>query len=289
MDATLVGEGRSTDVRLVVVRRLVGDLGDRPRELGEGRQVAAARGRERELRLEGQVGEDADHVRVPAALAIAVDRRLDVADAGLDRGDRVGDRELGVVVGVDAPGQRRDRAVAALDGRPRLADDLDELSCQGAAIRVAQDERAGAARHRRAKRRERVLAIGSVAVEEVLRVVHELAALVDDQADALGDHVEILLRARAQDLDHVQQPALAEDRHDRRLGPDQLTQVRVGLGLVRAMARRAEGGELRRPPRGLPGEPEELDILRVRPRPATLHVRQPVLVEDPGHPELVGE
>ena len=142
-------------------------------------------------RLEREVGEDRDHVRVAAALAVAVDRRLDVADPGRDRGHRVGDRQLGVVVGVDAPGHGR-RVRVGVERAADVADDRDELVGQRPAVRVAQDERPGAGLARRAQRRERVVAVGLVAVEEVLGVVDGLAAAIDDEADRVGDHVEVL-------------------------------------------------------------------------------------------------
>src|SRR4029078_6781257 len=69
---------------------------------------------------------------------------------------------------------------------------------------------------------------------------------------------------------------------------DELPEIRVLLGPVRAMAGRAEGRELG----GLPRHPasglEELDVLGVRARPAALDVRHPELVEHPGDAELVG-
>ena len=94
---------------------------------------------------------------------------------------------------------------------------------------------------------------------------------------------------RPQDLGDVEQPALAEDRHDRRLGGHQLAQVRVRLGPVRPVAGRPEGGQPGGLPADLPGGREELDVLRVRARPAALDVGHPVLVEHPGDPELVGQ
>ena len=60
-------------------------------------------------------------VGVAAALAVAVDRALDVAHAGRDRRQRVGHRELRVVVGVDAPETSRGAAVAAVLGRARTS------------------------------------------------------------------------------------------------------------------------------------------------------------------------
>ena len=43
-----------------------------------------------------------DQVGIAAALADAVQRALDLAHAGLDGGERIGDRLAGVVMGVDA-------------------------------------------------------------------------------------------------------------------------------------------------------------------------------------------
>ena len=206
-------------------------------------EIAAAGGHERVRRLEREVGEDADHVRVAAALAVAVDGGLDVADAGRHRGHGVRDGQLGVVVGVDAPGDARRVAVASSEPRtsPMIA---QQLVGEGAAVRVAQHERPGAGLARGAQGRERVVAVGLVAVEEVLGVVDRLAPAIDDEADRVRDHVEVLGRRRAQDLDHVEQPRLAEDRHDRGLGRDQLLEVGVVLGLVGAVAGRAERREL---------------------------------------------
>ncbi len=137
--------------------------------------------------------------------------------------------------------------------------------------------------------RERVVAIGLVAIEEVLGVVDDLASAIDDEADRIGDHVEVLGRRRAEDLGDVQQPALAEDRDDRRFGGDQLPKVRILLGAVRAMAGHPERGEPRPLPAHRAGGREELDVLRVRAGPAAFDERHPVLVEHPGDAQLVGE
>ena len=94
---------------------------------------------------------------------------------------------------------------------------------------------------------------------------------------------------RAQHLDHVEQPALAEDRHDRRLGGDQLAQVGVRLGRVRAVPGHPECGQPGALPAHRAGGREELDVLGVRAGPAALDVRHPELVEHPRHAQLVGQ
>ena len=87
----------------------------------------------------------------------------------------------------------------------------------------------------------------------------------------------------------MEQPRLAEDRHDRGLGRDQLAQVRVVVRPVGAMARGPERGELGGLPAHRPGGGEELDVLGVGARPAALDVGHPVLVEHPRDAQLVGE
>ena len=240
-------------------------------------------------RLEREVGQDADHVGVAGPLAVAVDRRLDVADPGGHGGHRVRDRELGVVVGVDAPRDRPARRGSA----SRLARTSPMIATSSSVIvppfvsHRTMRPRAGLAS--RPQGRQRVVAVGLVAVEEVLGVVDRLAPAIDDEADRVRDHVEVLGGRRAQHLDHVEQPALAEDRDDRGLGGDQLAQVRVVAGLVRAVAGRPERGEPGLLPAHRPGGREELDVLGVRARPAALDERHPVLVEHPRDAQLVGE
>ena len=91
-----------------------------------------------EAHLELQRGQDRGQVGVAAALAVAVDGALHQRRARFDRGERVGDRAAGVVVGVDAdPGPVAER----LDhGRGRLGDE----GRQAAAVGVAERDVLGA-------------------------------------------------------------------------------------------------------------------------------------------------
>ena len=55
-----------------------------------------------EVRLQRQRRDERDEIGVAAALAEAVQRALHLPRAGADRGERIGDRVAGVVMGVDA-------------------------------------------------------------------------------------------------------------------------------------------------------------------------------------------
>ncbi len=116
----LVGEGVAADVGAVGVRRHVAELVEVVGGRGEALQLGG--GDHVEAHLQLQRRQDRGEVGVAAALAVAVDAALHEAGAGLDRGERVGDRALGVVVGVDAD---LDRAAEAGDhGRRGLGDEL---------------------------------------------------------------------------------------------------------------------------------------------------------------------
>ena len=99
-------------------------------------------------------------------------------------------------------------------------DHLGDGAGEAAAVRVAHRDPVGAGGGGGLHGRERVLAIGAEAVEEVLAVVDDLAPLLLEEGDAVRDHRQVLLEGRADDLGDVQGPGLADDRDRRRLGGD---------------------------------------------------------------------
>ena len=110
--------------------------------------------------------------------------------AGVDRGERVGDRAAGVVVAVDA-----DPDAGRLDD---VVDHVGDPVGQHAAVGVAERDHLGAGLVGRAQHLERVVAVGAVAVEEVLGVEEDLLALGAQVADGVADHREVLLERGAQ-------------------------------------------------------------------------------------------
>jgi hypothetical protein len=148
VDAALVGERGPADIRLVIVRGDVHDLGDVAGHLGQFRQAAGRNGLERGLEL--QVGEDADQVGVAAALAVAVDRALDVAERRRPPRPESWQRPAPSRCGSGCPKRRRLRHSAggevilgkATDGSRGRSPTIS--SGHGAAVGVAQDQRPGA-------------------------------------------------------------------------------------------------------------------------------------------------
>ncbi len=288
VDTTLVGEGRAAHEGLVVERSDVGDLGHRARQRGQRADVAAPDGCQLVVGLEREVGHDADHVGVAAALAVPVDGGLYVTGAGSHRRHRVGHCQLGIVVGVDAPGDIG-RIGVGPERVTRVLEDGHQLVGERAAVGIAEDDVTGTGRACRAQAVERVLAIGPVSVEVVLRVVDHGPSLVSDPADRFGDHVQVLIERCAQHLEDVERPGLAEDGHDRGLRPHQLVEERVLGCAVVLVTGGAEGRQLGVRPGHLLGGREELDVLGVGAGPAALDEGHAVLVEHPRDTDLVRE
>ena len=170
----LVANALSPDIRRVPVGRAVEHLVERVRGVRQRLELVVRDADVeffRELRLELERRNDRDEIGVAAALAEPVQRALDLACAGAHRGERIRDRLLGVVVGVDADMVARD----VLDD---LADDLLHLVRQRAAVGVAQHHPARAFVVGGLGAGEREVRIGLVAVEEVLAVEQHLEALL---------------------------------------------------------------------------------------------------------------
>jgi hypothetical protein len=156
---------------------------------------------------------------------------------------------------------------------------------QGTAVGVAQHHPARARVVGLLGAFQREVAIRLVAVEEVLRVEHDLRLALGHVGHAFGDHGHVLRGGDAErDLD-VEVPGLADhaDHVRRRVG--QAGQA----GIVGGAAARPPGHAEGHQPRG--GEcrriGEEGVVGRVGARPAAFHVVDPQIVERPGDGDLV--
>ncbi len=251
----LVGEGVAADVGPVGVRRHVAELVEVVGGRRQARQLLLADHLEAHLQLQRR--QDRDEVGVAAALAVAVDAALHQAGAGTDRGKRVGDRALGVIVGVDAD---LDRAVeAGDDGGRGLGDELRQAAAVGIAEGDVLRSRVGGG----TDAFERIGGVVAVAVEEVLGVEDRALALFLAEGDRVGDHRQVLLVGDPGHLFQVQAPALADQTDDRGEGTDQDGKGPVVGGLAVAAPGHAEGGDRRLLQLLLGKQLEQLRLLRV--------------------------
>ena len=86
-----------------------------------------------------------------------------------------------------------------------------------AAVGVAQDHHAGTCFLGGLQRLQCVVRIGPVAIEEMLGIVHHLAALTFAIGHAVADHVQVFVERGADDVQHVEVPSLAHDGDNRRV------------------------------------------------------------------------
>ena len=275
--AALVRERGRAHVRRVRARADVGDLADRSRQFRQPRQAIVGHAPPPHLQLQGR--DDGDEVGVTAPFPPPVHRSLHLRAAGLHGGQRVGDGQIAVVVGVDA--ERRGDALA------HRGDDLADLTGQAAPVGIAQGEPVGAGLGGGAQHRERVGRIGAIPVEEVFRVVDHLAPFVLQEPHAVGHHGQVLLGGGTEHLDHVQQPGFPEDAHHGRVGVDEGAHVRVLIGLRAGAAGASERRQLGVFQTQLTRTAEELDVLGVGPRIPALDEVNPKAVQEPGNLQLV--
>ena len=266
-------------VRLVGVRRHVGDLADRVRDPAHLLQARFRQDLAALLQL--QAGHHAEQVGVARPLAVPVRGALHVGDAGVDRDQGVGHAAGGVVVAVDAqPGLR-----AVADG----GDDVAEFVRHHAAVRVAQRDQVGACLHGRPYHFQGVVRVGLVAVEEVLGVEEDPLPVLAQVGDRVRDHREVLLQRGPQGEKDVPVVTLGDESHDRRARFAQRGDQGIALRLHAGPAGRAERGELRVPEVQFGGgAAEELGVLRDRAGPAALDEPDTELVQLPRDDQLVG-
>ena len=225
--AALVGKGGGADVREARIGHDPGHRLDRPgqpRQLGE--VLAGGAG---DPLLEHEVRQDRAEIGVADPLAIAVDRALDLARAGRDRGSELATARspsLWAWMPTGTPNRATTPATASATA-PGSAPPLVSQS-------TSQSAPASAAAARTAMR---VVVIGAVAVEEVLGVEDHLAAGLLQIADRVAHHREVLFQRGAQDGLDLEIPGLGKDRHRRRRGGQQRVQVRVPFGACVALWR----------------------------------------------------
>ena len=263
-----------------MVGREVGQLGDGVGGGGEGGQPVL--GQQLEAPLELEAGDDGEQVGVAAALAVAVGRALDVAGAGLHRDQRVGHRAGRVVVEMDPdpdPGRQ---------GRGDLADDPGDAGRQAAAVGVAEHDGVGPGGGGRLDDGQGVRRVGGVAVEEVLGVEGGPPSRRHQVGDGVADHGQVLVKGGPQGLGDVQVPGLADQGDDRGLGVQQRVEVGVVVDPTAGPAGGPEGGQGGVAPGQFGGPGEVLGVLGVGPGPAALDDVDAEVVEQAGHPQLVG-
>jgi hypothetical protein len=159
-----------------------------------------------------------------------------------------------------------------------------------AAVGVAQDGGLGAGFEGGRDDAGGVLGVEAVAVEEVLAVEEDAAALADEVRDAVADHRQVLFRRGTQGTLDMAQVGLGHERHGGGLGVEQRADLRVVLRADAGLAGRTERDEdgVLEVELGARSA-EELGVLRHGSGPAALDEPDAEFVEQPRDGELVDD
>ena len=283
MDSCLSRKRALAHIRRMPVRRTVQHLIQHPACMRQGTQPLGRDLRRKPLGEFGFEQERRDHRRevgIPAALADAVERALDLTAPAAHRHQRVGDRVLGIVVGMNA------QMAARHDGRD-IGDNPLDLMGQRPAVGIAQHNPACASVIGRFGHGQRIGSVGLVAVEKVLAVHHRFAATSHDGPHRLIDALEVFLVGDPERDPHMIVPRLGNETDRARLRGQNRLQARIVLDRPARPLDHAERGERRR--REVRLAVEKLAIGRICARKPALDVVDAKIVEHARDPALVGQ
>ena len=201
--------------------------------------------------------------------------------ARLDGSDRSSHGRLDVVVSMDPEGD--------IDGTSRESDDRCDLRWQRSSVGVAEYDDFGSRIDSGVERFECVRRVAAIPVEEVLGVVEHASPVLAEEGDGFLDHLQVLLRRGLENSEHVQHPALPEDRDDGRLCRQQRTDERIILDAGAGAPRAPERCNLGLTELDAADPLEVRTILRIRSGPSTLDVVDSDAIKPLCDLELVGE
>ena len=270
-----MGESGGADIRRPDILRDIRQFIHEPRNLAELCEIWHAG----ETHFDLKCGDDGREVAIPYPLAVAVHRALHLAGSGSHGSEGVGDPQPTIIVSMDA-----DRA---FQFRHNLGGDAGDFLRKRTPIRVAEHQHIGPGVAGGTQRVERVFGVVLVAVEKMLGVIENLAAVLFKERHRVGDHREVFIRRHIQNLRDMEQPGLADDRHDRRLRIEKQFHLRIRFDRHTTSARAAEGGDLRIFPFQFRRLAEKRRVAWVRARPTTFDVIHTKRIKPLGDANLV--
>src|SRR5262245_41655343 len=106
----------------------------------------------------------------------------------------------------------------------------------------------------------------------MLSVVNDMTLGLLQKCNAIFDHAQIFFLRRAQNINDVEQPALAENSANRGLCIEKLLKLRVIVGRNVGASRRSECGNFSVLPFYLARAFKKLDIFWIAARPTTFNI-----------------
>ena len=197
----------------------------------------------------------------------------------LDRDQRIGDRHLGIIMGVDA-----ERHIHFADD---LRYDLFDLPRHRPAVGVAQDDAFRPCVPRSRNRREGIVRIGLVPIKKVLGIVKDLALVIFQKRHGVFNQLEIFFQRDAERVGDMQRPTLAEKSDNVRPRLQERLQRRIVLRGVGCPPRGSKSHKLGIFERNRFSDAEKVHILRIRSRPSPFNEVDTEFIQLLRHTDLV--
>ena len=162
-----------------------------------------------------------EQVCVSASFANPVDRSLDLNGPHLDRGKRVCDGKVRIVVSVNSECNTGELILHSFYA-------ILDMARKASSVCVTENDALGAGIHRLSKGGKGIFRVVVESVKEMLGIVENGFALLSQKAHAVGDKLKIAIECRVQGVFYMHGPTFSEYRNQLRVCIEQGLQVSVG-------------------------------------------------------------
>jgi len=172
------------------------------------------------------------------AFAHSIDSPLNQSDPVLDANHRVGDSHATVVVAMNANSYK---AIKVLDD---ILTDSTNLPRHAATVGVAKNKTRGPRIDGGFAAPNGIIRIGTVSIKKVLEIHHDAPPRRHQVRDGIGNHLQIFLQLRFENLRHLPTVRLGDNAHGRGLRVQQGPDLRIVADVDLFAPRAAKGHQL---------------------------------------------
>ena len=234
VSTTLMRKGGIPHVRGVHIARQVHNLIHITTQLTESCHLFS--GKELRPHLKVKVGGDRRKICITATFTIAVHHTLHHQGAILNSIDAIAYGKASIIMNMDSDGRRNFLFYILYN--------FFEFPRHRAAIGITKNNAISTTLFGSAECFYCIFRICLVAIKKMFRIINHFFGMFLEVRHRRLDHVEVLFESRADDIGHMQVPALSENRLNGSTGLHERLQQRVVLGQNLRATSRTEGGNL---------------------------------------------
>ncbi len=207
MHPAFVGKRGISDIGLMLIGHEIGNFRHKP---GHILEMAQGIGQGLAFHFQREIRNNGTEVGISTTFPDAIDGPLYLLNAHLDRHQRVRHGHFTVVMGMDA---KRYPTLTL-----HHSADLTDLPRHRAPVGITENHSLRTRLYRFPDRAQRIVRVGLIAVEEMLRIVENAASFPTEVADGIADQLKILVEGDTERIGDMERPGLSEERDDLRVG-----------------------------------------------------------------------